>query len=193
MRLVQSIIAAASLAAIASQALAHTPRMNSSAFWAEHDVSAETACSTDIFTPVVGIPAEGLAIISPSGERLGLARIEVAPDVTRLEAILAREGAYRLTTGEQHREVAPMVPDRGRWRLVQPGERLARRARGEGEDDMRRVFVTDEHGRAHLSFDEPGLYLAVVRFRCPAPAGTRSRDEPPGRFPIGQRGKRENA
>jgi hypothetical protein len=98
MRLVRSIIAAASLAAIASQALAHTPRMNSGAFWAEHDVSAETACSTDIFTPVVG-----------------------------------------------------------------------------------------------LSFDEPGLYLAVVRFRCPAPAGTRSRDEPPGRLPIGQRGKRENA
>jgi hypothetical protein len=259
MRLVQSIIAAASLAAIASQALPHTPRMNSSAFWAEHDVSAETACSTDIFTPVVGIPAEGLAIISPSGERLGLARIEFAPDVTRIEAILAREGACRLTTGEQYGEAAPMMLDRGRWCAVEPGERLARRARTSmlqmvtlaeayvtrgardrgaidvvngrlairpmthpnqvtlaggfdvallsdeapfafmpfvvyrpGED-LRRVFVIDEHGRARLSSDEPGLYLAVVRFRCPAPAGTRSRDEPPGRFPIGQRGKRENA
>jgi hypothetical protein len=41
----------------------------------------------------------------------------------------------------------------------------------QSEDDMRRVFVTDEHGRAHLSFDHPGLYLAAVRYRPAAPAG----------------------
>jgi hypothetical protein len=217
--------------------------MRPAAFAAEREISAETAYSTNIFTPIVGIPAEGLALISPSGERMGLARVEVEPDVTRLEAILPRDGTYRLTTGEQFGEVAPMVLDRGRWRAVEPGERLPRRARtstlqmvtlaeayvtrgaptraavdlvngrlairpvthpnqitqssgfdvellfdeapfafmpfvvyraGDDEDEMRRVFVTDEHGRAHLNFDAPGLYLAVVRFRCPAPAGTRA-------------------
>jgi hypothetical protein len=45
---------------------------------------------------------------------------------------------------------------------------------GESEDDMHRVFVTDEHGRAHLSFDSPGLYLAVVRYRAPAPRTARA-------------------
>jgi hypothetical protein len=40
----------------------------------------------------------------------------------------------------------------------------------QSEDDMHRSFVTDEHGRAHLSFDHPGAYLTVVRFRTSAPA-----------------------
>jgi hypothetical protein len=39
----------------------------------------------------------------------------------------------------------------------------------QSEDDMGRVFVTDDHGRAHLSFDHPGVYLAVVRYRPTAP------------------------
>jgi hypothetical protein len=243
MRLLNSIALVAALAVLTSQASAHTPYMKPSAFSADRELSAETAYSTDIFTPVVGIPADGLAVISPSGERIGLARVEVEPGVTRIEAILAHEGTYRLTTGEQYGNVARMVLDHGRWRAVEPGERLARRARtstlqmvtlaeayvtrgaptreavdmingrlairpvthpnqitlasgfevellfdeapfafmpfviyrpGEDENDMRRVFVTDEHGRAHLRFDAPGLYLAVVRFRCPAPAGTRA-------------------
>ena len=39
----------------------------------------------------------------------------------------------------------------------------------QSEDDMRRTFVTDEHGHAHLSFDHPGIYLAIVRYRPAAP------------------------
>jgi hypothetical protein len=240
---IRPILLLAWLALLAQPALAHTPYMRPSAFSADREISAETAYSTDIFTPVVGIAAERLAIISPSGERLGLARVDVEPEVTRIEAILGQEGTYRLTTGEQYGEVAPMVLDHGRWRAVAPGERLARRARtstlqmvtlaeayvtrgaptrgavdiingrlairpvthpnqvtvasgfdvellfdqapfafmpfvlyrpGEDENNMRRVFVTDEHGSAHLHFNAPGLYLAVVRFRCPAPAGTRA-------------------
>jgi hypothetical protein len=243
MRLLKSIMLVASLAVLASLASAHTPYMKPSAFSAQHDVSAETAYSTDIFTPVVGIAADGLSLIGPSGERLDLSRIEVEPDVTRIDAVLARDGTYRLTTGEQYGEVTRMVLDRGRWRAVSPDERLPRRARtstlqtvtlaeayvtrgapdrgavdivngrlairpvthpnevfvttgfevellfdeapfafmpfviyrpGEDEDDMKRVFVTDEHGRAHLRFDAPGLYLAVVRFRCPATRESRA-------------------
>jgi hypothetical protein len=40
---------------------------------------------------------------------------------------------------------------------------------GQSEDDMGRVFVTNECGRAHLRFDRIGLYLAVVRYRPPTP------------------------
>lgn len=40
---------------------------------------------------------------------------------------------------------------------------------GQSEDDMSHVFVTNELGRAHLRFDRPGVYLAVVRYRAPAP------------------------
>jgi len=46
---------------------------------------------------------------------------------------------------------------------------------GQSEDDMSRVFVTNEQGSAHLSFDQPGLYLAVVRYRAPAPANSDAR------------------
>jgi hypothetical protein len=242
MRLTQSILLLASLA-LASPALAHTPYMKPSAFQASGPVTAETGYSTSIFTPDVGFPADGLAMINPNGEEVAFQRIEVQPGVTRIEALLAREGTYRLTTGEQYGDVARMVLDSGRWRAVTPGERVPGRARtstlqmvtladayvtrgaptrqavdmtigrlairpvthpnqistssgfdvdlqfddapfafmpfvvyrpGESEDDMTRVFVTDEHGRAHLSFDAPGLYLAVVRFRAPAPRGSRA-------------------
>ncbi|MBS0383713.1 MAG: DUF4198 domain-containing protein, partial [Proteobacteria bacterium] len=40
----------------------------------------------------------------------------------------------------------------------------------QSEDDMHHVFVTDDHGRAHLAFDHPGTYLAVVRYRPRATA-----------------------
>lgn len=238
MRLLKTIALAASLALLASEAAAHTPYMKPSVFTDGETISAEAAYSTEMFTPVVGIPAEGVSIIAPNGERLGLAQVDVTPAVTRIEAVLSQDGTYRLTTGEQYGAVSRMVLDNGRWRAVAPGERLARRARtstlqmvtlaeayvtkgapsrgavdmingrlairpvthpnqiylssgfdvdllfddapfaympfvlyrpGDDENDMRRVFVTDEHGRAHLRFDQPGLYLAVVRFRTPAP------------------------
>jgi hypothetical protein len=38
-------------------------------------------------------------------------------------------------------------------------------AHGDSEDDMHRTFVTDSDGRARLTFEEPGMYLAVVRYR----------------------------
>jgi hypothetical protein len=44
-------------------------------------------------------------------------------------------------------------------------------ARGQSEDDMHRTFVTDADGRATLTFQQPGTYLAVVRYRPRMPAG----------------------
>ncbi|MBL8542702.1 MAG: DUF4198 domain-containing protein [Hyphomonadaceae bacterium] len=43
--------------------------------------------------------------------------------------------------------------------------------RGDSEDDMHRAFVTNSEGRAHLTFDHPGLYLIAVRYRPEMPAG----------------------
>ena len=239
----RSFLIAASLVLIAGPALAHTPYMRPATFYAAQEVSAETAYSTSLFAPVVGVSADGVAIIGPDGERRSPARIEVTPSVTRFQAFLPAEGTYRLTTGEHYGDVTRMVLDNGRWRAVEAGERLPRRARtstlqmvtlaeayvtrgapsrgavdlvdgrlairpvthsdaitvsdgfdvdllfddapfafmpfvlyrpGQSEDDMSAVFVTDEHGRAHISFSEPGLYLAVVRFRTPAPRGANA-------------------
>jgi hypothetical protein len=43
---------------------------------------------------------------------------------------------------------------------------------GQSEDDMERSFVTDERGRAHITFERPGLYVAAARFRTQAPEGS---------------------
>lgn len=224
---------------------AHTPYVKPSVFETAGagPVTAEAAYSTDIFTGVVGFPLENMALINPAGERIGFDRVEVRPDATRLEATLAQEGTYRLTTGERIGAPAQMVLDGRQWRPVAPGERLRRGARrsslqmvtlaesyvtrgqanrtavdliegrlaihpithpdlvtvasgldvellfdeapfafmpfvlyrpGQSEDEMRRVFVTDVNGRAHISFTDPGVYLAVVRYRTPAPAGSRA-------------------
>jgi hypothetical protein len=225
-------------------AWAHTPYIKPSAFRPTGAVEAEAAYSTDIFTPVAGFPAQGLSIIDPDGRELGFAQVNTLPSMTELQANLASDGTYRLTTGEQYGAVTQMIFDHGHWRALGAGEHAPRGARtstlqmvvqadayvtrgaptrtavdqargrlaihaitdpnsvtvtsgldldllfngepfaympfvvyapGQSEDDMSRVFVTNEHGRAHLRFDRPGVYLAVVRYRAPAPprAGVR--------------------
>lgn len=46
--------------------------------------------------------------------------------------------------------------------------------RGDSENDQHRTFVTDSNGHARLSFDQPGTYLAVVRYRPRAPMGAEA-------------------
>lgn len=238
---------AAALAAVmwAGAAAAHTPYVKPDQFRVEDrgPVEANTAYSTSIFTPTVGMSAEGVALFDPDGQRIGYASVTVGESDTTLVANLPRDGTYRLSTGEHLGEISRMVLDQGRWRAVAPGERLRRGARtstmqtvalaeayvsrgapsrgavdmtigqlairpvthpneitvsggfdldllfhdapfafmpfvlyppGQSEDDMSRVFVTDEHGRAHIRFDQPGVYLAVVRYRTPAPRQGRA-------------------
>lgn len=43
-------------------------------------------------------------------------------------------------------------------------------AQGEPETDQDRAFVTNEQGRATITFDAPGTYIVAVRYRGPAPA-----------------------
>jgi hypothetical protein len=45
-------------------------------------------------------------------------------------------------------------------------------AEGDPETKLDRSFVTGADGRATLSFDRPGKYVAVIRHRGPAPAGS---------------------
>jgi hypothetical protein len=45
-------------------------------------------------------------------------------------------------------------------------------AEGEPETKLDRAFVTGADGRATLTFDRPGKYVAVIRHRGPAPAGS---------------------
>lgn len=43
--------------------------------------------------------------------------------------------------------------------------------RGDPEADLDRTFVTNEQGRAMITFDAPGQYLLAIRHRANAPAG----------------------
>lgn len=45
-------------------------------------------------------------------------------------------------------------------------------AEGDPEAQLDRTFVTGADGRATLTFDHPGKYVAVIRHRGPAPAGS---------------------
>ncbi len=42
---------------------------------------------------------------------------------------------------------------------------------GDLESDLDRTFVTNEQGRATLTFDAPGTYVVAIRHRGPAPEG----------------------
>lgn len=228
------------LACIGGAALAHTPFVRPDNFSIDAPpVTAEAGYGEEVLSSHVGLPARGLAVIAPNGERQGYDRIVVDPNVTRLAATFDQEGTYRLTTGEQLSGVSRMVLDHGQWRELAQGERIRGRRTstlqlvmladayvtrgaptrpsvdmtigrlairpvthpneihassgfdvdllfdgapfaympfvlytpGQSEEDMRRVFVTDENGRAHITFEHPGVYLAVVRYRTPAPRG----------------------
>jgi hypothetical protein len=43
---------------------------------------------------------------------------------------------------------------------------------GDLEADLDRTFVTNDQGRATLTFDAPGTYLVAIRYRGPAPEGS---------------------
>jgi len=238
------VLVAAALVAISlvgGSASAHTPFVKPLDFYPDtNTIYAEAAYSTNIFLPVVGVPAPTLQLIAPDGQARPIRQISVESYLTTVEGALPQPGTYRFSTGELYGEPTPMVFDHGDWRAVRPGEHVSRRARTssmrivalaesyvtrgtptraavdlsigrlaihpishpnqitvasgfdvelrfdgavfghmpfviyeptQSEDDMRRVFVTDDQGRAHLSFDHPGTYLAVVRYRPHAPMG----------------------
>jgi hypothetical protein len=231
--LIAGVLGAISL--FAAPASAHTPFFRPLDFYPDtNTIYAEAAYSTDIFLPVVGMPATTLQLIAPDGQARTIRQISVEPYLTTVEGALPEPGTYRFSTGELYGAPTPMVFDHGDWRAVRPGEHLGRRARTssmrivalaetyvtrgaptrtavdvsigrlaihpishpnqvtvasgfdvelrldgvpfahmpfviyeptQSEDDMRRVFVTDDQGRAHLTFDHAGTYLAVVRYR----------------------------
>jgi hypothetical protein len=225
---------------VCGTAQAHTPFFKPLSFHPDTNiVYAESAYSTRIFLPEVGISSADFQMLRPNGSKDYFREIDVEPYNTVLEASLSERGTYRFSTGEVYGDVSRMILDRHHWRAVRAGERVSRRARTstmrivalaetyvtrgaptrapldvtigrlaihpishpnrvsvasgfdvellfdgapfarmpfvlydpvQSEDDVRRTFVTDEHGRAHIAFDHPGTYLTVVRFRTPAPA-----------------------
>jgi hypothetical protein len=129
-RLQIATLCAALLAVVCGAAQAHTPFFKPLSFHPDTNiVYAESAYSTHIFLPEIGISSPNFHMLRPDGSRDYFREIDVEPYNSVLEASLSERGTYRFSTGEVYGDISRMVLDHRHWRAVRPGERLGRRAR----------------------------------------------------------------
>lgn len=138
-----SVLCALLIAIVCGSAEAHTPFFKPLSFHPDTDVVyAESAYSTRIFLPEVGIPSQEFQILRPDGSRDYFREIDVEAYNSVVEASLPVRGTYRFSTGEVYGDVSRMILDHRHWRTVRPGERVSRRAR---TSTMRIVALADTY------------------------------------------------
>lgn len=124
----------------AGAAFAHTPYLAPSTFAPDRDYVTVQAALTEgnFFVPDFPIRGEGdYLAIGPSGETVTLKPAAVLKEAAYIEAPLAKEGTWRVTTGDRAGRATKWAKVEGQWRMVRPAGSPPMRARpaGEGEGD----------------------------------------------------------
>jgi len=114
-------LAACALSAIAPAAHAYTAYIEPTAFIVtpeSPDVTLEMAFGTSFFTPVVGMPAQGVIARRPDGSTLTFGTVSVLPQATTLVTDLRTNGTYRFSSGAQLGGVTRVILVDSDWRPV---------------------------------------------------------------------------
>lgn len=115
------VLAAILIAAAVTPAAAYTSYVKPDQFWSDATLAVEGAYASQFFTPAIAL-GDTITITNPSGQRVVVDRLIVAPTATQLEANLFAGGTYRVSTGEQRGQVANLVGEDGQWRALAQGE-----------------------------------------------------------------------
>jgi hypothetical protein len=117
-----SLLAASVAAAVfAAPALAHSPYLLPNGFNLDKDdhVTVEASFSEHVFVPTVAMQSDDFHFVGPDGKAVPLKPVALR-DLVILEAPLATDGTYRLTSGERQGRVAKAALIDGTWEFIDP-------------------------------------------------------------------------
>ena len=173
MRHILAALGAAAL--LTAQAAAHSPYLLPNVFTTEgrDHVTVEASFTEAFFAPDVAMKSDDWNVVGPDGARTGLTPV-MAADLALLEAPLATEGTYRISSGARVGRTAKAYLKDGVWEFLEPG---AQPPAGTEAVDMQSLTLADTYvtrgnpSDAALTPRGAGLELAPLTHPNAAAAG----------------------